>query len=149
MVICLCGCGVTVNTPSNSNNSKNTDNKVATADIVGTWASSDRSTASQSTYTDQLGNEIVLSEAKTNDYKIVFYDDGSYLATNSYENIEYDWSSDPPRRSKKSGQNTSEGTWKIEGNSVILTDDDGTTTLTYAEGILNSPKTSNYTYKRQ
>ena len=133
--ICLCGCSSGASLKS---------------EIVGTWVSADRSTADNSTFVDQMGNETVLEENSTKDYKIIFNDDGSYQESYSYENIKYDWNKNPPSRVVKRGENIFKGTYQVSGNTVTLTSENGQTTkLTYNDGVLESPQTANYTYTRQ
>ena len=118
------------------------------ANVAGRWVSPNRGTYDEVTYTNQLGQSVVLEENSTSNYEITFYDDGTYRAGYSYENIEYDYSSNPARRVRKSGTQYVDGTYTVNGNSVTMSDKTGTTKMTLENGVLKGPTTSNYSYNR-
>ena len=136
LLFCLCACSGA---------------KIDNSKIVGTWVSEDRSSYDEKTYTNQQGISVPLEENTYNGYTIVFYEDGSYESSYSYEKITYDYNSNPARRITKSGQEFDRGSWTSQGDTVILTAKTGATTrLTYtSDGVLKGPQSEGYTYQRQ
>ena len=77
----------------------NNESKIKDALINGVWAS------------DETTDDGTV---RTYDYKIVFYSDGTVKKTHIHHTYNWPWKLDPE-------EETSTGTWSIDGSNVILT----------------------------
>ena len=117
MCLCLCACG------------DSQEKEITTILTQGSWVSSDRGWTNKpsNTWTQIYGN-----------YKLTFFDDGSYCSEYTVTNI---GAFDGTEQERYTGK------WSINGNTITLHGALSDTVLTYTEDhVLHGPKADGYTY---